>query len=304
MLLNHYEKLLLAAALGAVAAGCVWHWRMQSGLRRVRSEPEQPALAGSAPAPTELPPAFEAHAWARPPAQSQGGGWLYEVFTPPVIYYNTAARSFAVTAPHYAAEATETVFGLELLAVKREPYRLQLAGYFGGSGDYLAAFVSAEVPQTLLARTGRRFEELGLTLRSFAVRKVAVETDGAAGPVHDIAALAVLFDEQANAEVVLDSRAPSLTDTPLAVFQRPDGKGRPREFHEGDTFSEADATYRIERIQLDPPEVVVARTVPGVPVPESRVLRPATTTAHGMAGKVRRSQPLVTRLQEGVASHD
>lgn len=300
---HHYEKLLLAAALGAVAAGCAWSWRRQPDVRRVRSEPEQAILAGAAIVPAAPAPLPAKAAWERPPAQSQGGGWLYEVFTPPVIYYHAAARSFAVTPPHYAPEATDTVFGLELLAVRLAPYRLQLAGYFGTPGDYLAAFVSTEVPQTLLAREGRRFEGLGLTLKRFDVRKVAVETD-APGPVsYDIAALAVLLDEQTGAEVVLDSRATKLTDTPLAVFQAPDGQGRPRELHEGDTFSEADATYRIERIQFDPPEVVVARTAPGLPVPETRILRPAGASSGPMAGQAGRRLP--PRLPaQGVARQD
>jgi hypothetical protein len=117
-----------------------------------------------------------------------------------------------------------------------------------------------------------------------------VEADGI-GPVHDIAALAVLWDEQAQSEVVLDSRQPTLTDTPLAVFQSPDGKGGPRSLHEGDTFTDEEATYRIERIQLDPPEVVVARVTPGVPVPEMRILRPAKSApAGGELAKRARSQ--------------
>lgn len=298
---SHYEKLLLAAAVGAVAAGLAWYGRAQPDRRQVQDEPEQPVLAGERHAPAALPGDTPAHAWAKPPAQSQGGGWLYEVFTPPEIYFNAAARSFAVTPPRYAAEVTETIFGLELLAVKLAPYRLQLAGYFGSPGDYRAAFVSSEIPQTLLAREGRRFEELGLTLKSFDVRKVPLESESA-GPVYDIAALAVLLDEQTGAEVVLDSRSPKLTDTPLAVFQSPDGQGRPRELHEGDTFSDDGATYRIERIQLDPPEVVVARVAPDQQVPEMRILRPAATTPGQLAGKGR-AVPAPTKAAQGVATH-
>lgn len=301
---SHYEKLLVAAACGAVAAGCIWVWRQQPAVQLVRGEPEQPVFTGEAPTPTGPKAVAVKHTWSKPPAQSEGSGWLYEVFTPPVIYYNATARSFTVTPPHYSAEATETIFGLELLAVKLAPYRLQLAGYFGAPGDYLAAFVSSEVPQTLLAREGRRFEQLGLTLKSFDVRKVALETDSP-GPVYDIAALAVLHDDQTGGEVVLDSRVTKFSDTPLAVFQSPDGEGRPRELHEGDTFSDEEATYRIERIQLDPPEVVVARSTPGLPVPETRILRPAEDAPERVAGKHARPKPFATHpAARSVATHD
>jgi hypothetical protein len=277
---SHYEKLLVAGAAIAVAGAVAWAWQARAQLAPVRSQPEQVALAGPVHVAPELPSEPSRVAWTRPAAQSEGAGWVYEVFTPPEIYFNAAARSFAVTPPRYSAEVTETIFGLELLDVRPAPYRLQLAGYFGAPGDYLAAFVSDEVPQTLLARAGRRFEELGLTLKSFDVRKVPVESDGI-GPALDIAALAVLWDEQTGSEVVLDSRRPKLTDTPLAVFQPPGGKGGPRSLHEGDTFTDDEATYRIERIQLDPPEVVVARVTPGVPVPEMRILKPAKAATAG-----------------------
>jgi hypothetical protein len=270
---------VLAAA--ACAASVLWVVRQEPGIAAVRAEPLQPAFPAAAvePATPALPAAREAR-WPDPPAQSSGSGWVYEVFTPPVIFYNAGARSFAVTPPHYANDATESVFGLELLSVKREPFRLQLVGYFGGPGDYLAAFESTQTPETLLAREGRRFEALGLTLRSFDVRKVVVESE-APGPVYDVAALAVLQDDRTGAMITLDNRSRLLTDTPIAVFQVPGARGRPRELHEGDSFADQDATYRVERIQLDPPEVVVARTAPGVPVPEVRVLRPAAVAAKG-----------------------
>ena len=302
LLQRHYDKLLLVAACGAVATAAVWSWRQQPGVGRIRGEPEQPVFIGAAATPTAAKAEPVKHHWPKPAVQSQGGGWLYEVFTPPVVYYNATARSFAVTPPHYSPEATETIFGLELLAVKLAPYRLQLAGYFGAPGDYLAAFVSSEVPETLLAREGRRFEQLGLTLKRFDVRKVAVESD-APGPVYDIAALAVLHDEQTGGEVLLDSRTTKFSDTPLAIFQTPDGKGRPRELHEGDTFSEEGATYRIERIQLDPPEVVVARSTPGLPVPETRILRPAETAPERVAGKGARPRSFAAPPARGVATH-
>jgi hypothetical protein len=158
------------------------------------------------------------------------------------------------------------------------------------------------VPQTLLARAGRRFDQLGLTLKSFDVRKVAVESD-APGAVYDIAARALLHDEQTGGEVVLDSRGTKFTDTLLAVFQASDGQGRLRDLHEGDTFSDKDATYRIERIQLDPPEVVVARSTPGLAVPETRILRPSQSAQGGEPQKSRSPESFSTQSARAVATY-
>lgn len=293
-----YDKILLTLAVSAVGLSVVWVWRQQDGIRYLQGEATAPALSGPAYAVTGwgLPGATVA-VWPKAPSQSQGSGWLYEVFTPPVIYYNSLARSFAVSPPSTLTEPGVVVFGLELLAVKLEPYRLQLMGYFGAPGDYLAAFVSPQSPETLLARAGHRFDRLGLTLKSFDVRKVTVESREP-GPVYDVAALAVLQDEQSGNEIVLDSRSRKLTDTPLAVFSVPGTAGKSRELHEGDTFADDGATYRIERIQLDPPEVVVARTTPGLPVPEMRVLRPAAP----LAGKTTTTNPLAQQPAQGVAT--
>lgn len=295
-----HDKFLLGLAALLLTASSVWFWRQQGEVRRIRAQPVATQLAGSAYAPANLKlPETEAAVWPQAPAQSQGAGWLYEVFTPPVIYYNAFARSFTVTPPMHQGDVA-IPFGLELLAVTREQFRLQLAGYFGAPGDYLVAFTSPNQPGTLLAREGRRFEDLGLTLKSFDVKKTVVEHHDA-WPVHDIAALAVLTDDQTGGEVVLDSRARKYTDTPLAVLQSLTGGPR-REVREGDTFSDDNSTYRIERIQLDPPEVVVARTAPDLPQPETRILRPNVVNGGGLAGKAGKPENFPHRPAKGLAT--
>ena len=284
LLKSGYDKLLFALGAALLALSGAWLWLHRAELTRLRAEPVATELAAAAYAVSSLPlTETNIMPWPKPMAQTHGGGWLYEIFTPPVIYYNTVAKSFTVTPPLNLADGG-VPFGLELVDVKFEPYRLQLVGYFGGPGDYLAAFVSPDRPETLLARSGRRFEQLGLTLRSFDVKKVEVAHNDP-WPVYDVAALAVLLDEKSGAEVVLDSRTRRLTDTPLAVLRLATAGSAPRTLHEGDTFSDDTGTYRVERIQVDPPEVVVARRTPGLPVPETRILRPAGKDGALVAGK-------------------
>lgn len=276
LLKNNYDKLLLAFAFILLTATAAWVWLQQPVLNALRHQPVAAHLTGKPhTAATWRSPDSTAANWARPTVQSHGAGWIYEVFTPPVIYYNTLAKTFTVTPPQYFGEGS-SVFGLELIAVKLESYRLQLVGYFGAPGDYVAAFVSPSVADTFLAREGRRFEGLGLTLKNFSVKKVLVEHNDS-WPVYDIAAQAVLQDEQTGTEVTLDSRVRKFTDTPLAVLRLGNGTNavaKPREVHEGDTFKDDSGSYRVERIQLDPPEVVVARTTPGLPLPEIKILHP------------------------------
>ena len=44
-------------------------------------------------------PLPETVAWSRPENQSRGEDWVFDAFTPPVLYYNPKSREFAVTRP-------------------------------------------------------------------------------------------------------------------------------------------------------------------------------------------------------------
>ncbi|MBI2498579.1 MAG: hypothetical protein HYV75_11890, partial [Opitutae bacterium] len=78
---------------------------------------------------------------------------------------------------------------------------------------------------------------------------------------------------------------------------------RPHEMREGDTFSDGNSTYRVERIQLDPPEVVVARTASGRSQPEMKILRPPAK-AGGLAGTNAPARPYADRPARTLATNE
>ena len=209
--------------------------------------------------------------WAAVPGHPENPEHLYELFATPGSSKRALERAPLVV-------DRRPLVGLELLAVKREAYRLQLVGYYGPREDYTAAFVSPGLPGTMLARVGHRFDSLGLILRDFAVKKITPEP----GPEHagyELTASAQVWDERNQELVTLVAGQPLLTATPLAVLRTEPPPARPREFHAGDSFPDGAATWRIDHIQLDPAEVVLVRTLPGVPQPERRVLHPAAPAA-------------------------
>ena len=269
---KHYEKVLLGLGAVALLGGAGWTWRQERGLAANRPELAPPVLrGGNYPASRSSPPREAGANWRPAPAQSAGGAWVYELFTPPVIHYDAAAGSFVVTPPEGFRRAAGEAFGLSLVAVRLEPYRLQLTGYFGSTDDFVAAFsIPGSSLEVVLARPGQRFEQLGLTLKSFEVRKVLVEHNDR-WPVWDVAGFATLTDDWLGTEVVLDTRARKLTSAPMAVMQRP-GSGGVLERGAGDSWREGEVTYRIERIQLEPAEVVVARIAPDGAQAEIHVL--------------------------------
>ena len=280
----HYDRLLLAVAAAGLAASAGWLEWQQPGLRRIRAEPVAVRPSEFRHEPARWPPPPDPWAeWKDPVAQSPGAGWVYDVFTPPVIYYNGSTKAFSVTPAQKPGEAGRP-FAVELVGVKLESYRLQLAGYIGAPGDYRAVLTSPGLSGTLLARAGQHFDRLGLTLREFAVRNVAPTSPGAAA-AREVAAFAVVQDEILGGEVTLDSRCPRLTSVPLAVCRLPAEENRLVELHEGDSFSDGLSLYEVGHVQLEPASAVVVRRSPGSPGSETRTLRPPAEPHDRSAGE-------------------
>lgn len=278
-----FEKIaVLAAAVLAFASAAVW-------LRRPIDVERAPAASGPAAeslaavpdfAPPPEPQAHPPPGWPRPGPQAAGPDWIYELFTPPAVFFDPAGRRFITTRPKAVAPVASVPerasAGIAVVAVWREPFPLQLAGYFGGPVDWLAAFTRAGRPEPVLARPGWRFESLGLNFRRLEFRR-AGRGNPAGGAAPEADACAVLFDERTGEEVELDLREPKLTDTPVALLRfGAAGSGFLREVRAGDAVEAGAVAYRVERIELDPPAVVLAKRAPGIPATETLVLRPAS----------------------------
>src|SRR5258706_15876534 len=81
-------------------------------------------------------PPVKTETWGAPVAQSRGGNWIYDTFTPPEIFYNARSKQFTVKPPSSLVdEDTQEAFGLDLISVRPEPFRLQLIVYVGGEGN-------------------------------------------------------------------------------------------------------------------------------------------------------------------------
>ena len=277
ILLCHLEKLAAAAAALAFAASAGWAW---TGLPRDRTpvtslrSPSRLAHGGERWA--EEIPAESAAPWPEPGAQSGGPDWVYDLFTPPAIYYHPQTKSFAVGPPRNLAErtseATEDAFEVELVVVRPEPYRLQLVGYFGVPGNYTGVFTSWRTRETLFGRAGRQFADLALTVKTVDVSRVAAG-GGEAGAWCETTASAVVEEEQTGNEVTLSTRERRLTDALVATLRRR-GADEQRELHVGDDWRCGPATYRVARLHLKPAGALVTRIGAGEPHPDTRLLLP------------------------------
>jgi hypothetical protein len=220
----------------------------------------------------EAPP-VKTDTWAAPVAQSRGRDWIYDAFTPPEIFYNARSKQFTVKPPSSLLdEDAQETFGLELIAVRPEPFRLQLIGYVGGEGNWRGMFQNLVTGQVFLASSGHRVPALALTVRSLDVSAQPIRM-GESMTTRQRIATAVVRDDQAGRDITLTHRERVFTGTVFAFVAAP-GETASREVRTGDMFKIGEATYRIEKIETKPPTVEVVKESPTLSQPDRRILTP------------------------------
>lgn len=203
----HYDKLLLVVALAALGGSLDWVRRQRAGVYSPDTEAagQNPVAAAYVPVITKRLPASSA-VWRGPVFPAQREGWLYELFTPPVMLYDAATRAFSLVATEpMVGESEKKSMASASPTADSASRQLHLVGYFGSPGNYLVAFDNPQSADTLLVRLGQPIGDLGLMLKAFEVRKVTVaETEF--GPVYEMVALATLLDELSHQELVIDNQ--------------------------------------------------------------------------------------------------
>src|SRR3954470_5543521 len=100
-------------------------------------------------------PPIKTETWAPPVAQTRGRDWIYDAFTPPEIFYNARSKQFTVKPPSSLQEEESEAFGLDLIAVRPEPFRLQLIGFAGSGATAKGVFQNVKSTKTDLATAGK-----------------------------------------------------------------------------------------------------------------------------------------------------
>lgn len=193
--------------------------------------------------------------WDPPGSQSGGDDWIFEVFTPPIIYFNPETRTFTVTPPFGKKEVPP--FGLVVSEIKRALYRLQFAGYLGGEGKYLIEIQDIEGGTYLRGRVGEVFDDSDFEILDFSAERVLIQPeDPAQTPYVENVVHLEIRDRRLNETVVL-SRAPKLSPKVVGEFVDMDG-GR-HTLGIGDSVQVGDAEYRIDSMDIESETASVTR---------------------------------------------
>ena len=253
-----------ALIAAATAFGVSLGWTIWSERAVLRSRADAPTIQGNnisvsaEPAATEQAELAE---WTGPAIERNGAGWGFDLFTPPVIFYDRASGRFSVTPPEVAAalaaKAAGSPFGISLITVERQSFPLQLVGYAGKAGDFMGIFQNEVTGEGIVAREGHRFEDLRLVIRSLEVRREDVIVPDSM-PLRETVAVAEVWDDSANRLVRLSSSGWQWTDAPIAQV-RLDSTGEERRVRLGDRIEMNGASFDVRSVAALPPRVVVGK---------------------------------------------
>ena len=202
--------------------------------------------------------------WLPPKPQSRSDEWIYDVFTPPEIFYDAGLKQFAVIPPRVAGEHADGVGESEpppellLVSVERPLFRLQLVGFFQSGSATFGLFENCLTTETFLANDGKALPQLGLEILDIQVQPQAVTSDGPAGASQALG-WAVIRDQRTGETTRLSSAERSLSPRARARVVTSGEVETEHDVGDGDVIELGGATYEVARIQLLPPEVVIAR---------------------------------------------
>lgn len=273
------DKILFGAALLLLLASAGWMALQGPKLSQLNdSNVVNPTSSDYVAAGIDAP-AVATKTWPKAGAQSSGAEWVYDVFTPPEIYYDTVSKKFSVTPPIVLPPGPEVVvpFGVELVQIKPDAFKLQLVGYIGSEGDYRGTFENTVSGETVIGRAGKVIPSLGLTIKSFEVKKIKI-TSKESMDTYVTEAIAVVVDTKTGDQVTLTNKQRSISGEPFAVL-KVDGSDQPVPYRAGATFQVGEAKYTVVTVTAEPPSAQVRKESSDLKEPIIKTLTPFVPVA-------------------------
>ena len=159
-----------------------------------------------------------------PPAPQGGPNWIFDIFTPPVIYYNEFTGAFSVIPPFPEAGSIDEAFELELVEIHSVPYRFQLVSYAGDQGNYVLTLEDLESGKDLFCAPDEILADHGLKILGFVeTRVVASSSRSGATEAFDLVGEARVEDQISGKLYSLRLNQITFMDEPIARFQTDSG---------------------------------------------------------------------------------
>lgn len=286
------DKILFGAALCLLLASAGWMALQRANLSELRTSSEV-NITASAYEPAGIDaPTVSTKTWPPAPAQSGGVDWVYDVFTSPEIYYDDVTKQFTVTLPDHEPPPPPPPpppFGVELVQVRQDAFRLQLIGYIGEKDAYLGTFENTASGETVIGRAGKVIPDLGLTIKTFEVKHhKTLSADSM--PIHDTEAIAVVVDNTTGDEVTLTNKRRHIKGTPFAILKA-EGSTETTQHKAGGQYVVGDVTYTVVNVTAEPPSAEIRKESPDLTEPVTKTLTPSSPVAPVPASPETSEQP-------------
>lgn len=222
-----------------------------------------------------VPPSVAPLDWGKPTPQ-KGANWIFDIFTPPVIYYDGETETFTVTPPFPNAIPSEDPFELKLVKVSRQPFRLQLVSYAGAIGNYLLTLENLESGRDIFCAPGDDLIDLGVRILEFKEKRLVAASAGKdSTEAFDLVGEVLVEDLESGKSYRLRHNEMTFLDESIAEFRIP--SGQQLRLSQGDSWSSEVATYRVNSIESGEGSVRVERTLTDVGDKEVKLLQPLSS---------------------------
>lgn len=275
-----YDKILFILALLALGAGIGFYF-MKTGAVQSANDLLNQQPSGAPYEPVD-PPVVKLSdiTWPDPVAQDEEGLQLYDIFTPPKIYWNPIEKRLDFQ-PVEEPEPPQP-FGLELIAMERELFRIQLEAYLGapqgkGTDEAIWQFYNSKRGESVRGTIDDpAFEEHGFQLKSGENKLVVEETEGST-TVRRVPTAVIIDLQNDNREITLSTDSKLFLEGELKISMATRDPFPAEEFtwkETGQTHVAGDTTFTLQEINFDNKSVTVEKTSPQLENPETETLFP------------------------------
>ena len=300
---SHYDKLILAFGVIALIAGGAFYF-LKSGQASTDVEQlMQQSPSGSAYKAVKAPSVeVEVAVWRDPKAQDAAGLELYDIFTPPKIFWNPLENRLTFEPP--VPPPPPTPFGLGLVNIEREMFRIQLEAYFGdpnsNSADTLIQFYNTRIGESVRGKVGDSFPEHGFRIKSFRVERSVEESEGST-VLRRIPTAVIVDIENDNREIALTTDSRLFIEGKVEIHMKTEDPYPPEQFtwtQEGDTYTVDDAVFTLQEFNFDNQTVRVEKRAPYLESPATRTLSKLSTVSNPSATSKTPEGPLSSDRNE------
>ena len=247
------DKLILAISVGLFVIGLAFFVLFPNSKSESNISPKVEKTFSSVDLPT-----FETTQADWPEATEQAKGEMYDLFTPPEIYIN-ARGEFVFRPPYFVS--SDDPFGVSLLEVNRNPYRLQLEGYVeedkNDQGKTLILLHSVEDGYSLRLPPNSKSDEYEFEFLDWEVSREA-DTEGNFGIVANLK-----IKDTRSGEIINLTHDRDYFEEKISVVLLLDETNEQYLLEGvGANFFVGDIEYRLDAVNTESQTVVVTKFIP------------------------------------------